>query len=295
MPYVPKNVPAPKALLALAAATALIVLIGAVLPARAASPLDDRFVTTELPNTPAGRQMQWFIDATAQLPLSDAEIGAHFAKAFLATAGTTAQTNKFLTALFDTNGATLEGVVALRSHALVAMVTGRGGREWVVTLVVDRTGLIGFPTTITAPAHGQTVSLPRPSGPSAVGTDVLQLIDRARGGRRLMITRWYPATPAARSLPLASYASTRLRIVLGLPQVRVHAHSGARALPGRLPVVLFSPGGNTSRVEYQALAEDLASHGYLVVALDHGEAPVEFPHGRIELPAWWTNPEGAGN
>jgi predicted dienelactone hydrolase len=37
-------------------------------------------------------------------------------------------------------------------------------------------------------------------------------------------------------------------------------------------------------VIYQALAEDLASHGYLVLAVDHtGEAPVEFPHGRIRL------------
>jgi pimeloyl-ACP methyl ester carboxylesterase len=39
-----------------------------------------------------------------------------------------------------------------------------------------------------------------------------------------------------------------------------------------------------SRVHYQAIAEDLASHGYLVIGVDHtGEAPVELPGGRIEL------------
>jgi hypothetical protein len=55
--------------------------------------------------------------------------------------------------------------------------------------------------------------------------------------------------------------------------------------PGRLPTVLFSPGFGTPRVIYQALAEDLASHGYLVVAVDHtGEAPVELPGGRLDLP-----------
>jgi alpha-beta hydrolase superfamily lysophospholipase len=50
--------------------------------------------------------------------------------------------------------------------------------------------------------------------------------------------------------------------------------------------VLFSPGGGTSRVLYQATAEDLASHGYLVVAVDHtGEAPVELADGRILPPS----------
>jgi predicted dienelactone hydrolase len=66
--------------------------------------------------------------------------------------------------------------------------------------------------------------------------------------------------------------------------VRVHARRGAPARPGRLPVVLFSPGFGAPRVLYQALAEDLASRGHLVIGLDHtGEAPVELPDGRIRL------------
>src|SRR4051794_5115463 len=33
---------------------------------------------------------------------------------------------------------------------------------------------------------------------------------------------------------------------------------------------------------YQSLAEDLASHGYLVLAVDHtGETPVQFPDGHV--------------
>jgi dienelactone hydrolase len=72
-------------------------------------------------------------------------------------------------------------------------------------------------------------------------------------------------------------------MALGIPSARVHARTGARARGGRLPVVLFSPGAGTARDVYQALAEDLASHGYLVLAVDHtGETPVQFPDGHVE-------------
>ncbi len=38
---------------------------------------------------------------------------------------------------------------------------------------------------------------------------------------------------------------------------------------GRFPVVLFSPGSGGARTQNTAWAEELASHGYLVAALDH--------------------------
>jgi dienelactone hydrolase len=278
------------------AVSALVVVFVAVVGnpslARAASPVDDRFVTSTLPNSPAGRQMQWLIDASARLPVSETELRAHLAKQFLAMPGyAPAQTNKALSLFLGPTGMHLKGVVALRKKALVAVVSGRAGHEVVVTLVIDRAGLIAFPTSFTTPATLPAVALPSPSGHSPVGSDLVQLLDPSRGGRRLMLTRWYPATASSRHLPLSTYASVRLSTVIGLPHVRIHAHAGARALPGRLPVVLFSPGGNTPRVLYQAFAEDLASHGYLVIGVDHtGEAPVEFPHGDIQLPTWWTNP-----
>src|SRR3954453_7416385 len=281
-----------RALSALLCLTALIVLVGVVGPARAASPADDRFLATELPDSPAGRQMQWLLDAPARLPLSERELRAHLAKDFLAMPGySPAQTNQGLGALFDANGMRLQGLVAVQPRALVAVVTGRDGRELAVTLVVDRRGLIAFPTGIKPTEFGPAVALPAPTGGAVVGSDVIELVDQARAGRRVMLTRWYPALPSERHRPPAAYASPRLRAVIGaLPHVRVHARAGARAARGRLPVVLFSPGGNTSRILYQALAEDLASHGYLVIAVDHGEAPVELPNGRVEMPAWWTDP-----
>ncbi|MCP9486458.1 MAG: Cpe/LpqF family protein [Gaiellaceae bacterium MAG52_C11] len=297
---------------ALVAAAALAVVVGVAMPAQAASPTDnrfvatelgaqaasptdDRFVATEVPDSPAGRQLQWLIDASARLPLSEGELRAHFAKELLAMPGLSpAETNKGFGLLFGSSGIQLRGLVAVEPRALVAVVTGATGNELVVTLVVDRKGFIGFPTGITAASTAPAVALPTPSGREAVGTDVVSLVDRARGGRRLMLTRWYPAVASSRNKPRAAYASPRLRAVLGLPRVRVHARLGSRPLPGRLPVVLFSPGLNGPRVLYQALAEDLASHGYLVVAVDHtGEAPVELPDGRVELPTSWTHPPKA--
>ncbi len=64
---------------------------------------------------------------------------------------------------------------------------------------------------------------------------------------------------------------------------QTHSHTGAPALPGRRPVLLYSPGGADPRTIGTGVAEELASHGYVVVTIDHtGEASeVEFPGGRV--------------
>jgi predicted dienelactone hydrolase len=63
-----------------------------------------------------------------------------------------------------------------------------------------------------------------------------------------------------------------------------HSRVGATPLPGRRPVVLYSPGGNNSRFLGTTLVEDLASRGYVVVGVDHTPvSPVQFPD-RVELP-----------
>jgi predicted dienelactone hydrolase len=260
-------------------------LLLVAVPAQAASPTStERFVATQLPDSPVGRQMGWFIGASRRLPIATAELRSHFTKRFLASPGSTpAEINDLLPAFLDPAGTRLVGLTLVQPGSLVAVLTGRDRREILVTFVVGPAGLVES-ANIDVVAGGPDVALPRPSGPATVGSDIVQLVDHARGDRRLMLTRWYPAAPHARRTPLASYASPRLTAVLGLPAVHVHAHRGARARPGRLPVVLFSPGLGEPRVHYQAIAEDLASHGYLVIGVDHtGEAPVEFPDGRIEL------------
>jgi predicted dienelactone hydrolase len=106
-----------------------------------------------------------------------------------------------------------------------------------------------------------------------------------------VIQAWYPATGGSRS---ASYlppavarflaASAGVQPAL-LESVKLDAFVDASPLArrGGWPVVLFSPGFGVERELYAGLVEDLASHGYVVVAIDHPHDAgiVEFPDGRV--------------
>ncbi|WP_329203555.1 alpha/beta hydrolase family protein [Streptomyces sp. NBC_01435] len=150
--------------------------------------------------------------------------------------------------------------------------------------------------------------LPAPSGPYPLGTVAFHLVDTTRPDpwvpsrpcRQLMISIWYPARSGSAPHPTVPWmppaAADRYLSFLGLPPGRVrlgcaHAHEGAPVggPPGPLPVVLYSPGANASRSFGTGIVEDLASHGYLVVTVDHtyDAAVVEFPGGRVEM-----NPAG---
>lgn len=185
----------------------------------------------------------------------------------------------------------LLGVAAVKPNAVAAIVRDAGGKRLVLTVFVDRTGRIDY-TTLKPPA-----ALPPLTGRAVVGSDRVELVDRARANRRVMLTRWYPAAGDAGNRPPAQYAGPQLAAALAaqyaadpkaaaaalsLPAVHTHARAGAQARRGALPVVLFSPGGGASRVLYQSVAEELASHGYLVVSVDHsGDAPIELADGTI--------------
>ncbi|MFD8596023.1 alpha/beta hydrolase family protein [Kitasatospora sp. NPDC059646] len=139
---------------------------------------------------------------------------------------------------------------------------------------------------------------PRPSGRFAVGTRVLQWTDPARpetftpdpdDRRTVVVQLWYPARPAPPNAPRARYlgrTAEEARTVrdaladgAGLPGFLLDGATRARtravfdAPPadggGRFPLVLFSPGSSGARTQNTAWAEELASHGYLVAAVDH--------------------------
>ncbi|MER5352157.1 acetylhydrolase [Kitasatospora sp. NPDC002551] len=159
-----------------------------------------------------------------------------------------------------------------------------------------------LPTAASA-AAGPVLRLPAPTGPYPVGLRTVHLTDPARtdpwvgGVRELMLTVLYPArsvrgfsrapqlTPAEAAV-FAEYAPGRHP---GLPEpgavdwgaVLTHGYVGAPPLPGRRPVLVYSPGGGDSRTLGTTLAEDLASHGRVVVLVDHpGDASqVELPTG----------------
>ncbi|MGW1377595.1 alpha/beta hydrolase [Streptomyces sp. NPDC002446] len=152
-----------------------------------------------------------------------------------------------------------------------------------------------------APAPGPALRLPAPTGPHRIGHTTLYLADRARRDpwkpaipvREVMATVFYPARtvhgyPVAPQMTAdaAALFATIDATVHHLPAsgvnwaaTRTHAHTGAPAQPVRRPVLLYSPGGADPRTLGTGLAEELASHGYVVVTVDHpGDASeVAFP------------------
>jgi dienelactone hydrolase len=151
--------------------------------------------------------------------------------------------------------------------------------------------------------QGHTPYLPEPTGPCPVGTTSLCLKDVSRpdpwaagvSARELMVSLWYPAAPSggrrARYMtPAESELQLTSRGLSGVPRdalstVRTNAVSDATPA-GRqhaLPVVVLSPGFTNSRSALTALAEDLASHGYVVAGIDHTyeSFATAFPDGRV--------------
>ena len=74
-----------------------------------------------------------------------------------------------------------------------------------------------------------------------------------------------------------------------LEAVTLDATADAQPLrrSGGWPVVLFSPGFGVEHELYAGLVEDLASHGYVVVAIahPHDASIVQFPDGHVVVPS----------
>ncbi|MFE9341366.1 alpha/beta hydrolase family protein [Streptomyces sp. NPDC007063] len=134
------------------------------------------------------------------------------------------------------------------------------------------------------------LSVPRPTGRWPVGRDTLQLTDEKRrdpwvpsaGPRRLMASVFYPARHGGGRGAGARYLSAReadlllkgLKLDAAFPadrlaSVRTNARTGARPAPGKHPLLALSPGFSLHRATLTTLAEELASHGYVVAVLDH--------------------------
>ncbi|APC36158.1 acetylhydrolase [Nocardiopsis dassonvillei] len=152
-----------------------------------------------------------------------------------------------------------------------------------------------------ASADTLRAALPEPTGDHPVGRTTLHLVDGERedvwvgGPRQLMVTLWYPArADSGRPAPYMTEAESAAMIAgLGLDLPADLMHSGVRTSsrldvpPARtrdgFPLVVLSPGAGHNRIELSSLAEDLASHGFVVAGVDHAHeaAPVEFPDGLI--------------
>jgi dienelactone hydrolase len=159
-----------------------------------------------------------------------------------------------------------------------------------------------------------TLVSPQLTGPFPVGTRDVHLVDSARldpfqptRNRELVVTISYPAQRRGAQAPWLAPGFARAAdpiisspAFLDVPAgtvdwsgTRRQARVDAPAVPGKWPVVLFSPGLQAPREFYGNTADDLASRGYVVVTVSHtyDSLLVEFPGDRIEYSTIDGSPE----
>ncbi|HYG27961.1 MAG TPA: hypothetical protein VD906_13775 [Caulobacteraceae bacterium] len=145
--------------------------------------------------------------------------------------------------------------------------------------------------------------LPQPTGPHAVGTRIFRLVDPAReepatpepaDRRQLNVQAWYPAEPGGGGRAPYIDGLGRLPPRISVFPSFIFARGGETDTRGVLdaplsrrqpawPVVVFSHGWGAIRGASTGLAVELASRGYIVLALDHPyeSAVAELADGRV--------------
>jgi dienelactone hydrolase len=159
------------------------------------------------------------------------------------------------------------------------------------------TGVGGISGSVSsALAANAIAAVPSPTGPSKVGTRVMDLVDSTRDDpfladgtkRELLVRFWYPASLKQDCIP-AEYTSPAVwsyfsqLVGVPLPEVTTNSCLDAAITAGVHPIVVFTPGYTGTFTDYTFLFEDLASRGYVVASVNHTyEATVvEFPDGRF--------------
>jgi dienelactone hydrolase len=141
------------------------------------------------------------------------------------------------------------------------------------------------PSTAADAVHVSTgVSPPAATGTAAVGYERKTLVDHQRrerlvpggGPRRVAVRIWYPAAaPGPKSARVFTTAEqtaweTAGKLAPGtLDGLGGAATTGAPAAHGHHPVLLLSHGFGETTALLGADAVDLASHGYVIVGIDH--------------------------
>jgi len=106
-------------------------------------------------------------------------------------------------------------------------------------------------------------------GEFPVGVRTVNATDATRDGRPLPIEVWYPAADAHRGQDVAEATRDHFDAMPGFPPVWQDAVRDAAPRDGRWPLVAFSHGFGGHRRQSTFLCTHLASHGYVVAAVDH--------------------------
>jgi dienelactone hydrolase len=154
------------------------------------------------------------------------------------------------------------------------------------------------------PTNHFLTGFPAPTGPFTVGNLVRVLTDSSRSNRYSLLTNssfmcsiWYPAAlPDADKLPGAytdAAVATDRNFYLYwawpiawtniIARCVTHSYAALTAAPGtnRFPIILHSHGFTCDRTLNSETAAELASHGYIVAAVDHEDCHATvFPDSR---------------
>jgi len=168
--------------------------------------------------------------------------------------------------------------------------------------------------------HKTKITLPEPTGHFAVGRTTYAWVNNAQddelapypGAKRAVVVWiWYPAAPATSAAP-AEYLPGPWRaadaqhsgvlmtkfLTRDLSLVRVHGTSDPDVSSAQqsYPVVIMRAGGGALTTDYTTLAEDLTSHGYVVVGFDapYRTSFMVFPDKRVVDRSAANDPENLG-
>ncbi len=135
------------------------------------------------------------------------------------------------------------------------------------------------------------ITLPNPTGTFNVGSKIYDWTDSSRAEwftnepldfRNIVVQVWYPSEVYNFSEPLPYLDHVKLRAKaigdrVGLPSfmlshlalVETNSYNNTPPANGRFPLIIFSHGLGGMRTQNTILMEELASHGYIVVGMDH--------------------------
>ena len=132
-------------------------------------------------------------------------------------------------------------------------------------------------------AEMESIQLPEPTGPYAIGHIRFDVVDATReeihttdpgDQRELLAEIWYPADPSPDFEP-ALYMAAPLAEAWDIDPVAdqslAHSYENPPPVPGSdsIPVLVFNGGFTGLPTAYTVLMEEFASHGYLVATISH--------------------------
>ena len=116
--------------------------------------------------------------------------------------------------------------------------------------------------------HVNQVYDPFARGSFPAGTKSFEWNDATRD-RSLPVDVWYPATDAHRGQDLVPETQDKFQPFALAPAVTQEAVRDAEAREGRFPLVIFSHGFGGVKTQSTFFCTHLASHGYVVAAMNH--------------------------